>query len=293
MNTARFVFITLQYLITKGQITLWPDFDDPFSSYLELMPDTRYIPYLYDSYLRLSKEQFGHDPDFEEGKVARNYRTGFVTSMHQWIQLLHLEGGKENVAQAENFYAWLRENNKHPDGSTQEQYLKTLDEFVMGDLLDTLHVYKTAEAAIRGIVQRALKQFSLGLTSAAVASLRRARLCYDYWMTGTKADPTDRRKLQRPLIILRDEVDAYINRPDIGALFKARVWKNLPLELRQMTYDRLAPYFPKLCDAQSPPWAVAAAFPEPPGMNEFRRKDIEYRAPGRREDAEQGQGGKR
>ncbi|MGB2986219.1 MAG: hypothetical protein WBE26_10080 [Phycisphaerae bacterium] len=289
MNTARFVFIALQHLITKGRITLWPDFDDPFSSYIELTPDTRYIPYLYETYFRLTKEQFGDDPDFEEGEIARNYRTGFITNMHQWVHLLYLEGGEENLAQAEDYYAWLREHNKHPDGSTQERYRKTLDEFVMGELLDQLHTYKAVTALIRSFVRRALKQFSLGLTRAGVTSLVRARQCYEYWQIGTKNDPTERRQFQPPRVILRDEIEAYLKQREVAPLYKARLWKNLPLAQRQMTYDRLALYFKKLCEAQEPPWDVSVAFCEPPGMEAFRETEIETRGAPKREGVEQGE----
>jgi len=115
-NNARFVFYSLQNMVLKGRITLWPNFDDPFVSYIELTPDTRYIPFLYKEYLRLGKEHFGDDPRFKEGTPGPVYMTGFVTNMAHWIQLLYLEGGKSNLQLATSFYAWLRENNPHPDG---------------------------------------------------------------------------------------------------------------------------------------------------------------------------------
>ncbi len=288
-NNARFIFFSLQNLTMKGRITLWPDFDDPFSSYIELTPDTRFIPYLYHAYLRLGKEHFGDDPDFIEGTPGRVYMTGFVTSMQDWIQLLYLEGGERNIELAENFYAYLRENNPHPDGSTQPRYLKTLDEFVMGGLLHRLETYKAASGFIRSFIQRSLKQFALGLTRAGVTSLVRARQSYDFWMADTKGDITERRQMQEFPIVLRDEIEAYMKHPAIAPLYKARLWKHLPLPQRQMTYDHLRPYFGRLCEAMDPPWEVRLAFPEPPGMNEFRQKDLEYRGAPRREDVELGE----
>lgn len=291
-NNARFVFFSLQNLILKGRITLWPDFDDPFSSYIELTSDTRYIPYLYHTYLRLGKEHFGDHPDFKEGTPGRVYMTGFVTSMHNWIELLYLEGGEKNVKQAEAFYAWLRENNPHPDGSTQERYLVTLDEFVMESLLSQLATYKAASAYIRSFIRRSLKQFALGLTRGGVTSLRRARQAYDYWMLDTKGDINERRKMQPFVVILRDDVEAYMKRPQFAPLYKARLWTNLLRhrpEVNQMTYDHLLAYFERLCTAQNPPWDVNLAFEEPPAMDEFRKREIEYRGAPRREDVEEGE----
>lgn len=288
MNTARFVFFSLQQLITRGRITFYPDFDDPFSSYIELTPDTRHIPYLYETYLKLGKEQFGDDPRFKEGTPGPNFMNGLVTNMHNWIELLYLEGGQNNLKTAENFYAWLRENNPHPDGSTQEQYLTTVDEFVMGDILTQMQTYRAAGAIIRSFIRRALKQFSLGQYKIALNSMVHARQCYDYWMLDTQADINERRKLQEPIVLLRDEILSFLKESRISPLFKARLWKNLPPKQQQMAYDELLPVFTRICESQEPPWSLKKAFSEPPGMEEFRKNDLQYRNPGRRKDVEQG-----
>ena len=293
MNNARFVFFSLQNLITRGRMTFYPDFDDAFSSYIELTPDTRYIPYLYRTYLRLGKEQFGDHPRYRKGTPGPNYMTGFVTSMHNWVQLLYVEGGEENLKMAENFYAWLRENNPHPDGTTQERYLVTLDEFVMGDILAQLETYRAASAIIRGFVRQALKRFAVGQMHAGLTSMIRAKQCYQYWMMDTAIDINDRRRLQRPRVILRDEIYSFLKDPMIAALFKARLWHSLPVAQRQMAYDHVKPFLERICDTQEPPWSVALAFGEPPGMEAFRRTELEYRGPARIEDVELGERFKR
>ena len=287
-NNARFVFYSLQNMVLKGRITLWPNFDDPFVSYIELTPDTRYIPFLYKEYLRLGKEHFGDDIRFKEGTPGPVYMSGFVTNMSHWIQLLYLEGGKGNMELATSFYAWLRDNNPHPNGSVQEQYLQTLDEYVMGDVLSQLQTYRAAGAFVRSLIQRSLKEFSLGLAKKAIGSLRRARLSYEYWMTDTQADINERRKMQPFRIVLRDEIEAYLKHQRIAPLFKAMLWKHLPLEQRQMVFDHLYPYFERLCEIQQPPWAVPRAFPQPPGMDAFRQKEIKTRGAPRREGVDRG-----
>jgi hypothetical protein len=289
VNTARFVFFSLQQLINRGRIILFPNFDDAFSSYIELTPDTRYIPYLHATYLRLGKEHFGNDPRFIEGTPGPNYMNGFVNAMHTWIELLYLDGGENNLRMAENFYSWLRENNPHPDGSTQEQYMKTVEAFVMDELLSRLQTYKAANAIIRQFVRRGLKEMSLGLSQSAMQNLKRARLCYDYWMEDTKVDINERRKLQPIRVVFRDEIISYLQLQEIAPLFKARLWRALPLEQRQLAYDSLQSYFTHLCDSQKPAWDVEKAFAEPPGMEEFRRQEIETRGKPRREDVEQGE----
>lgn len=289
MNTARFILFSLQNLITRGKMILFPDFDDPFSSYIELTPDTRYIPYLFDTYLRIGEEQYGDDPRYVEGTPGPNFMPGMVTNMEQWIHLLYFEGGGENLAMAENFYAWLRANNPHPDGSTQERYTQTLDDFVMGQVLSQLDTWRAAAAIVRQFTRRALKFYSLGQRGPAVGAMAMARKCYDYWMNPTKRDINERRQLQPPEIMLRDEIYAYMQDQRFDPLFKARLWDNLPLRQRQMVYDTLAVYFDSLCAEQQPPWSVKQAFPEPPGMAEFRAEDPEYRGAPRRTDVDEGE----
>jgi len=88
--------------------------------------------------------------------------------------------------------------------------------------------------------------------------------------------------------MLRDEIIEFIQDPRYKPLFKARLWKNLPLRQRQMAYDALSAYFKKLCAEQNPPWSITRAFPEPPGMIEFRKTHIEYRGAPRRKGVDEG-----
>ena len=289
MNTARMVFFALQSMVMKGKIVLWPDFDDPFSSYLDMSADVRLIPYVFGTYMRLGEEHYGNDPEFEEDTPGPKYMRGLVSNMHTWIELLYMEGGQDNLTQAENYYAWLRKHNKHPDGSTQERYLATLDEFVMGDILDQLWTSKAAAGLVRSLVQRGLKQLGLGQMQSGIHSFALAEKCRAYWMKDVGTDRGDRRVMQAFPIIVRDEIDQFVRQPEIAALFKARLWSALPLEHRQMTYDRLRPYFEDLCAAREPPWSPNKAFPEPPGMDEFRRLNIKTLAPPRREGVEEGE----
>ena len=289
VNNDRLTFFALQSLIMRGRIALWPDFEDPFLSYLDLTPDTRFIPVLYDTSMRLGKKHFGDDPRFVEGTPGPNYMTGFVTNMENWIQLLYLEGGDENTERAENYYAWLREYNKHPDGSTQSRYEQTLDEFVMGDILNQLDTHRAATGLLRSFIVRGLKHLGLGQTRQGLASIKRAAWAHDYWMRDSSVEINDRRKLQPIETILRDQIVDFFKQPEVDPLFKARLWRELPLEQRQQTYDVLAVYFTELAASRKPPWNVAAAFGEPPGMEEARQRQPETIGAPRSKDVDQGE----
>ncbi|MBI4718760.1 MAG: hypothetical protein HY763_13215 [Planctomycetes bacterium] len=289
VNTARNMFFALHSLIVRGRMVLLPDFDDPFASYIDFTSDLRFIPYLFNTYLRIGKEQFGGSPDFVEGTPGKNYMTGLVTNMENWIQMLFLEGGEENAAQAENFYAWLREYNRHPDGTVQSRYQKTLEQFVMDDILAQLDTYRAVNGLIRAQVVRGLKHLQLGQKAACLAAFERARLAYEYWMHDSRVDPNDRRKMQPFVVIVRDEIVEFLRAAYIAPLFKVRLWRELPLEQRQMSYDLLTAYFHELCAAQQPPWSVELAFDEPPGMEEARKRDLELRGAPRQEGVDPGE----
>lgn len=289
VNNDRLTFFALQSLIMRGKIALWPNFDDPFLSYVDLTPDTRFIPVLFDTYMRLGKKHFGNDPRFVEGTPGPNYMTGFVSNMENWVQLMYLEGGEENLKRAENYYAWLREYNKHPDGTTQSRYETTVDEFVMGDILNQLDTHRAATGLLRTFVVRGIKHLGLGQKKQGLASIQRAIWAHDYWMRDSKMEINDRRKLQPIEVIIRDQIVDFYKQPEVDPLFKARLWRELPLEQRQQVYDVLAPYFAELAAAQKPPWNVAAAFGEPPDMEEARKRMPETIGAPRREDVDQGE----
>ncbi|MCH8252095.1 MAG: hypothetical protein IID36_06560 [Planctomycetes bacterium] len=297
MNTARLVFMSLQNSITRGRVILEPDFDDPFESYIELTPDTRFIPYMYDVYMYYAEDQFGESAKYQreeekkEGMGIRgtSYWPGFIANMHNWIQALYFEGGERNLEQAENYFVYLHDNNPHPDGRTQEQYDQTLDEWIKGTLFEQLQTYKQAEIIVRSFIQKSLKQLSLGLDQPSLRSLQFARVCYDEWMGETTIDINDRRKMQQFRKIRWDAIDGFMRDIRLVPLAKHRLWKRLDIDGRGFTYDRLKPYFDDLCAAQDPPWSVARAFAEPPGMEQYRSFEIETRGGARQEGIEQGE----
>jgi hypothetical protein len=55
---------------------------------------------------------------------------------------------------------------------------------------------------------------------------------------------------------------------------KARVWKGLELRTRQMAWDECEAFLAKVCAQGDPPWDMAKAFPEPPGMDEYRANPV-------------------
>ena len=290
MNNARLILFSLRDLIARGRISLHPNFDDPFKSYIEFSPDARYIPYAFREYPRLAEEQWGDDADWdpEVGIAGTSYWVGFVAGIENWIQLLYFEGGEQNLALAEQFYLYLRKNNPEPDGSVQERYQKTVEEFAMSTVLDQLATFRQSRVIVRSLLFESLKYLSLGRNREAARALQRAQKCHEYWMADTKLDINERRKMPELRVMLRDSVEDFMLSPQFTPYAKACLWHKLDLQYQQLTYDRLLPYFTQLCAAQQPPWSVARSFPEPPGMEQVRDRDPDYRPVNPADTADQG-----
>ncbi len=290
VNNARIVLFSIQSIVMRGRIVLWPNFTDPMSSYIDLTPDVRFIPYLFDEYMRVSKEHFPDDPGLAVGLPAKNYMNGLVTNMENWTQLLYLEGGETNLKTAETYYRWLKENNLHPDGSTQSRYTKTLEAFVMDDILAQLDTTRAANGTIRSLLKRGFKHLGLGQRQAGQAVFQRAQLCHAYWNKNIgDSARTDSRELDPISVMARNELVQFMKESSISPLFKARLWRELPLEMRQAAYDDLLPYAEKLCEVQQPPWSVNAMLREPPDMAGFRLKELNVIGKPRKEGVEGGE----
>jgi hypothetical protein len=275
MNTARLVANSLQGLVAKGRLISAPNFDEPLRSYLEEGTDTRFIPRLREAYDRLVEEQWHDTPGYKMAGVwGTSFRPGYVARMHEWIQLLYLEGGERNLALAREYLLILRDHNPHPDSSIQEQYAGTLDDFVTGNIISSLQTNKMASPAINSLIMLSLKQLSNGDRDQAIKSMERARLCWDIWMSPAAVDFNDRRKIEDLKILYRDGVIRFIvQSPQYDPAAKSRLWRSLELQHQQRAWDSIAEYVKLMCEHMTPPWDAAKAFPEPPGMEAFRKQN--------------------
>ncbi len=276
MNTVRYIFFGLAFTIKRGKLILEPDFDDPKRSHIELLPDSRFIEHMHETYLRLGKEQFGDDPSFVEGTAGPNYHTGHVTNLEDGVRQLYTEGGPKNLALAREYYAYLRKYNPDKDtGEVQERYRQPLDAFVFSEFKGEFDSYKRANAIIGSWIHRSLKHLSLGEVDQSIAAMARARQGWTYYMQDKQIEPgqTARRHLA-PLKNMRDNsIVQFLQKPDINIMHKARLWSRLDKPSRLATYDQLAPYFRQLCDSNEPPLDSEKAFSEPPGMEEHRKNN--------------------
>lgn len=277
MNTVRFIFFALREGYSRGHMVLTPNFEDPFQSHIDFTPDIRFIPYCHDAYMKYGKEQFGDRPDFIEGTPGPNYWSGFITDMHNWVQLLWLEGGQANLAKAEEYYRWLRVNNPHPDGQPQERYMQPLRDFAIGNLKEQMQTYRQASMLIGKFIAKAFRDLALGNVQSARTSARNAMEFWrEYHAEVIAIDRVDRRKLQPFNVMMGDQLAAYMMDETNAPIYKARLWDRLAVKSvpKKVAWDRIVPYLDELCAKQTPPWDRNKAFPEPPDMEKFREEGV-------------------
>lgn len=274
MNTVRYVFFGLRFMIQRGRLIFEPDMDDPKNSYLELMPDSRFIKHLHQAYLRFGEEQFGDDPRFVKGTAGPNYSTGHISILEDGIRQLYTEGGPANEKLAAELYEFLRAHYVDKDtGLMQAQYRQPLEMFVFRQFREELVSWKRANAVIGAWLYRSLKYLSLGEVESSAASLNRAKMGWEIYQRDKGDDPGDSGRRELPPIanMYSDAIVEFMQRPDVYILHRARLWNSLALDPRQRSYDRLIDYFEEACARNVPPYDPAKAFPEPEGMEEYRR----------------------
>ena len=76
-------------------------------------------------------------------------------------------------------------------------------------------------------------------------------------------------------IMLRNGYISFMEQPRIDMLYKARVWRNTPVELKVVSYQRLAPRIQQQLQAGgAPPEQFAQMFPPPPNLDSTKVGDV-------------------
>lgn len=277
MNTVRFIFFALRYGETRGRLIFVPNFDKPFDSYIDFRPDTRFIPYTFAAYLKYGEKQFKDDPRFEEGTAGPQYRSGFFNWIEDSIGNLFREGGESNLKLAQEFLDYLREHNRHPNGGIQDRYVLPLRDFVFGNLKEEMMTYKQSDVIVRGFMDSALDKLGGGDVAGFEGDMDAARTCYDHYMAEMTSDVKDRRRLQAYELMFAEEALGYFQDARRHVLMKKWLWDRVDLRLQQMIWDEAQPYLVKICELNDPPLDAAKMFPEPPGMEEFRKDEVYQR----------------
>ena len=280
-NTARIIFFCLRNLFLRGHMVFEPDPDNINRSYLSLSRDLNFIEPMHEAYVRYGPL---FDPEVSAGSGAgETYRSGHVNFLTEAIRLLYLAG---RDTEASRYYSYLRATYQTtPAGTPNRAFTKSLHDFVMSSFLESVESepgMRDVMLLIDGWLINAYNQLADGDTNSYVRYVDAAREYHKKYMEDKRGDPGwANRYLPEFLDLQVDALGAWLARPPVSSattLHKARLWQNAPVYLRQAVYDTLLPGLQAECDHWN--FDVSKAFPEPKGLDEYRKQHPERYKPG-------------
>ncbi len=283
LNTDRNTVFALITLCKRGRMYFEINRQKPNRSTLDLVPDLRMVEPMHEMYLALGK--IYAEPGEDVGQTAGEMlKSGHVNTLEEAVVLFYARG---DIPAALKYLVYLRDNYKEPDGSTKQRYLLDLDGFVTATVKELADSYKEALALIHSFLRGAIFSLAEGDGNAYARQVERAQFIWNNYMKD-KADQREGRQ-RLPLFndmradALRDflvygpsfykradvERNALMNAPSL--LLRVAVWQAESDEIKRMVYNepRLVEFLREQCEALG--YDFAKAFPEPPGMEEFRK----------------------
>jgi hypothetical protein len=281
LNTARDLFFCLHSLFVRGHIVFEPDPDNIARSYISFGADLNFIEAMHQAYIKYGP-LFDADAGVAVG-AGQSFRSGHINLLTEGIRLLYLAGREADAAR---YYNYLRTTyGVDSSGQPNGQFTKSLADFVMDSFLEateTTPSMRDAMMLIDGWLINAYDQLADGNVLGYSHLVRAAESYYEKYMRDKRGDPGWAGKYLPEFADLQTDVfGEWLARPSRSVSFtlhKVRLWQNAPLYLRQSVYDALVPAFKSECDYLD--FDVAKAFPEPKGMDEYRKQHPERTEPG-------------
>lgn len=177
LNTNRIEFFCLQKMFQRGRMSMSKDAklgEPPL-----LAPDIRFVPILFDAFLRDSK----HYTKEEHGKnpVSINFQSGFVGFLRTAILRYHELGLNQ---EGRKYFDFLKENYPDP------MYAKGYDSFLFDQTKADREIgdFQKSLARIEALIRRGLIQYAYGEDEEAVRFIARAKEVYDAYQKSVVSD---------------------------------------------------------------------------------------------------------
>lgn len=268
LNTQRIMLHALDALCTQGKFTFRINLDLPANSYLVTGPDLRYVEAMHLQYLAAGKK-FA-EPGEEVGNTAGDsLRSGHVNTLRAAIVNLYFSG-KTN--EARKYFEYLAIN--YPGlytGKPEELYMQGLDGFIRDELKEALGSLDQTVAILGSLLTQSYLSLATGWGDQYTGAVRTAQLFYDDYQKDHSDDRQGRMSLPPFVDIRAKTLGAFVSNQSYPLLYRSLAWNREQLEIRQRCYDLIAADLRQQCDALG--IEMAKAFPEPPGMEQFRKEN--------------------
>lgn len=268
-NTLRIMFFCLRNLFLRNQMVFEPNPERINLSYLNLSRDLNFIESMHQAFIRWGALFDPRAP--EVGGTGDTYRVGHQNFLTEAIRLLYLSGRKEA---ADRYYAYLQQTYpRNEAGQLNPAYQKTLRDFVMDDFYDRMGTPGVREIrlTLEGFFEDGFNQLVEGDLGRFDEIMTRSKELWDKYHEDKGDRVSERLRLPPMGDLITDFLRAKLTEPLISPLQmidKVRLWRALPLRLRQPVYDDVLPYLTPECDMLG--FDLARAFPEPANMETYR-----------------------
>lgn len=266
-NTSRLLFFSLRNLRERNRIIFEPYPPAIHRSYFNTLPDLNFIEPLHRAYLTYGAMI---DPDPGRGGAGETFRTGHINFLRESVILLYLA---DREREAQKYYDYLRQTYYTTDaGELNPEFAKPLDAFVTDVFFETIEGGRETARALGGILLAALNELAEGNFTTYNRLVERARKLHARYQDEKLTDISDSKKLPPFFDIQVDALRLWLSQPapnQILTRLKASLWKYAKIDQKQIVYDDLLPGLTEECAAWD--FDVSKAFPEPPGMEEYRK----------------------
>ncbi len=270
-NTARILFFSLRNLFLFGRIVFEPLPERIHLSYLNRTVEPAFAEAMHQAFIRYGQL---FDPNVERGEVLSTYRSGHVNFLTEMIRSLYLAGLEADAAR---YYRFLQDTYpRTPSGQPNPAFQKTLHEFVVDSFFESTDFPGQREMVLLldSLFRSSMTELAAGNVSRFVQIVRRAQQFHEDY--NRRQEDTPRLKLPAFVDMQTDAFGNFLAEPvptPLLTLQKVQLWERAPLYLRQRVYDFIRPALAAECEYYA--LDVNKAFPEPPGMDEFRRSHPE------------------
>jgi hypothetical protein len=266
LNTDRETLYCLMRLCSQGRLIFEINREHPNLSTVDLAPDLRMVEPMHQMFLAMGRKhaEKGENVGQTAGEMLRS---GHVNTLEAAIVYLFARG---ELARANRYLTYLRENYMGPDGKVQPRYQMDVEEFVIGEIGELKDTYKHALALIHEFLRGALLSLAQGNGEAHLQQVQTARMVWNQYMKES-GDTREGRLSLPPFDEMRADALREFLAVTRAMLLLVRVWQAEEPQIKQIVYNdpELLDLLRSKCDTLG--YDFAKAFPEPPGMEAYRK----------------------
>lgn len=267
INTDRILLNAVAVTMLQGNYVFRINPDDYDASFLATGPDIRYIEAMHKMYLKLGKVHAQEDEDV--GNTAGEMLfSGHVNHLQTAIVNLYWAGKKE---EARKYLDYLAVNYKNPfTHETKPRYLQGLDDFVRSQMQEVAGTYQEALYTINSMLQAGYLNLASGQLNEFTTAVQNAKLIYDSFQKDFADDRRGRMTLPKFADMRAQVLANFAVNSAYPLYWRSIIWNREQADITRRFYDLIITDLTNQCNQLKVD--VARAFPEPPGMEAWRKE---------------------